>query len=63
MEDEVLTKGELAKLLKVTERTIDNLRKEGMPYFKVGVNVRFNRSKVLDWLEQRSQRISSKVVA
>jgi excisionase family DNA binding protein len=63
MEGEVLTRSELAKLLKVTDRTIDNLRKEGMPFFRVGVNIRFNKVKVLDWLEQRSQRKSSEEVA
>ena len=35
-EDEVLTKEELAKFLKVTERTVDRMRDEGMPYFKIG---------------------------
>jgi excisionase family DNA binding protein len=63
MENEVLTRSELAKLLRVNERTIDNLRKEGLPYFKVGTNVRFHWSKVLEWLDQRSQRKSSEVVA
>lgn len=61
MEDEILTKGELAKLLKVTERTIDNLRKEGMPYFKVGNNVRFDKVKVFEWLNR--ERNSREVVA
>lgn len=55
MEDKILTREELAKFLKVTERTIDRLRKEGMPWYKVGVNVRFNKEKVLQWLEEKSK--------
>ena len=46
-EDEILTKEELSKLLKVTERTIDRMRDEGMPYFKIGSNVRFFKEKVM----------------
>jgi len=52
-EDEVLTKEELAKFLKVTERTVDRMRDEGMPYFKIGSSVRFRKEKILQWFESR----------
>jgi len=52
MSDEILTKKELAELLKVTEKTIDNLRKKGLPCFKVGNNIRFDKNKVLEWLQK-----------
>jgi excisionase family DNA binding protein len=55
MVDEILTKEELASYLKVTERTIDRLRKKGMPFFKVGDTVRFKKDVVLNWLEENSQ--------
>ncbi|RJQ26239.1 MAG: DNA-binding protein [Peptococcaceae bacterium] len=55
MEEEILTKAELAKLLKVTQRTIDRLRTEGLPCFKVGNAVRFNRKKVLKWFEEQEK--------
>lgn len=55
MADEILTREELAKLLKVTERTIDRLRKEGLPWYRVGANVRFDKEKVLKWLEQNNK--------
>jgi excisionase family DNA binding protein len=55
MVDEILTKEELASYLKVTERTIDRLRKKGMPFFKVGDTVRFKKDAVLNWLEENSQ--------
>jgi excisionase family DNA binding protein len=52
MAEEMLTKEELAGFLKIGPRTIDRLRKEGLPYIKVGSAVRFEKSKVLDWLEK-----------
>lgn len=55
-EDEVLTKEEISKLLKVTERTIDKMRDKGMPYFKVGTNIRFRKEKVLKWLEDCTKK-------
>ncbi len=55
MVEEILTKEELATYLKVTERTIDRLRKKGMPFLKVGDTVRFKKDAVLKWLEENSQ--------
>jgi excisionase family DNA binding protein len=55
MDDEVLTKEELAKLLKTTVRTVDRLRTEGMPFFRIGNMVRFNKAKVLAWLEEQEK--------
>ncbi len=49
--EEILTKEELSNFLKVTPRTIDNLRKKGLPYFSVGDAVRFDKQKVMDWLD------------
>jgi DNA-binding transcriptional MerR regulator len=48
---EILTKKELSKLLKVTERTIDRLRKEGLPWFYVASDIRFYKEEVLTWLK------------
>ena len=45
----------MATYLKVTERTIDRLRKKGMPFLKVGDTVRFKKDAVLKWLEENSQ--------
>lgn len=53
--EEILTKEELSTYLKVTERTIDRLRKKGMPFLKVGDSVRFKKDAVLKWLEENSQ--------
>lgn len=55
MEEQVMTKEELATFLKVTQRTIDRLRKEGMPFFKVGTNIRFDKEEVLNWLKENEK--------
>lgn len=52
MQEKILTKKELAEFLKVSEKTIDNLRKNGLPFFRVGNNIRFDKEKVLNWLEK-----------
>lgn len=51
MEENLLTKKEIAKFLKVSEPTIDRWRKKGMPSIKTGRLVRFNREDVLKWFE------------
>jgi len=56
MEEEVLTKDELAKYLKITVRMVDKLRTEGMPSFKVGKLIRFKKDEVMEWLENHQQR-------
>jgi len=53
--DDFLTKTEIAKILKVSETTIDRWRKEGMPAVKVLRKVLFNEKDVLKWLEMKSQ--------
>jgi len=55
MEDEFLTKKEVAELLKVTVRTIDRLHSEGLPSVKFGRNVRFEKAEVVAWLKRKAQ--------
>jgi excisionase family DNA binding protein len=50
-QDEVLNYAEAAELLKVSERTLIRLVVAGkVPHSRVGVQVRFLRSELLDWL-------------
>ena len=56
MEKEILTKEELAEMLKIGVRTVDRLRREGLPSFKVGNQVRFDRDEVLKWLKENSKK-------
>jgi excisionase family DNA binding protein len=55
MKDAILTKKQLADYLKVTERTIDRLREEGLPCFNVGKVIRFDRDEVLKWLKENGK--------
>lgn len=48
----------LAKFLGCSERQIPRLRAEGMPAIRVGELVRFNPSRVIDWLDSRDNRTS-----
>lgn len=52
MEEELLTKKEVSEFLKVTIRTIDRLRIEGLPSVKFGRNVRFNKKDVMEWVNK-----------
>jgi len=55
MDKEVMTKEELAEFLAVAVRTVDKLRKEGLPYVKVGNQVRFIKEDVLRWLRDNNK--------
>ena len=55
MDDEILTIEEVAKFLKLSEPTIYRLKNTGLPYFKIGRNVRFKKKDILDWLEENKK--------
>ena len=46
-----LTIEDLIEMLQVTRSTIYNLKKKGLPFIKIGSNVRFEQSEVIDWLK------------
>lgn len=49
---EVLNLEELLELLSISRSKFYELKKEGIPYYKIGKTIRFNRTKVLEWLEK-----------
>jgi excisionase family DNA binding protein len=53
MADEYLTVEELCKWLKISRATVDRWRKQGMPFIKVDKLVRFKKSEIEQWLEQK----------
>lgn len=56
MDDELLTTTEIAEIFKVDERTIlnyRNLKINPLPSIKLGGAIRFRRSAVDRWLEER----------
>ena len=50
----ILSRKETAELLRLTERSIDAMRKSGkLPHFRIGGSVRFQREAVLALLPPR----------
>ena len=51
----ILSRKETAELLRLTERTVDAMRKAGrLPHFRIGTSVRFHRDDVLALLPRRA---------
>lgn len=48
-----LTVEELAEALKVDRRTIYGLRGKGLPFYKVGKELRFDPLRVAEWLKKK----------
>lgn len=55
MNDELLTKEELCKMLKISRATLDRWRKKGLPYIKTGRLVRFDKREVSRWLKEHQK--------
>ncbi len=54
MNDEILTLKEVAKYLKLAEKTAYRLAAEGkLPGFKVGGSWRFKKDDIESWIEER----------
>jgi excisionase family DNA binding protein len=68
MSDEVLTKEQLAKLLNVSERTVERWVEERTVPFVIlpqrgsRCNVRFLKPTILSWLCRREKKASNKLV-
>jgi len=46
-----LTVEDVGEMLQVTRGTVYNLKKKGMPFIKVGKNIRFDKNEVVDWIK------------
>lgn len=51
---EILTIGDLAKELQVSESTVRRMMRGGLPHFKVGRLVRFKKDRVEKYLDRMS---------
>lgn len=51
----LLTKLEAANLLGVSWRTIDRLRKKGLPAILIGRQVKFDEDLLKEWLRKQQQ--------
>lgn len=52
LEKEFLTVENLCELLQVSRVTVYRWREQGMPYIKIGRNIRFEKEKVLEWIRK-----------
>ncbi|MBR0597225.1 helix-turn-helix domain-containing protein [Sinanaerobacter chloroacetimidivorans] len=53
-----LTIDDVAEMLQVTRTTIYNLKKKGLPFIKLGKNIRFNQDEVINWVLTNSREPS-----
>ena len=53
-----LTIEDVADMLQVTRTTIYNLKKKGLPFIKLGKNIRFNQEEVIDWVMTNARESS-----
>lgn len=52
---DLLSRKELAEQLHVSERTIDRLRKEGLPWYDLG-KILFDKDEVIEWIKNNRKR-------
>ena len=49
----MITKKQLAEKMQVTPVTINNLMKQGLPFYKFGRSVRYDWDEVLKWTKEK----------
>lgn len=54
-----LTVEDVAEMLQVTRTTIYNLKKKGLPFIKLGKNIRFDQDEVVDWVKTNGRTDSN----
>jgi excisionase family DNA binding protein len=52
---DLMDENELCEWLKISVMTAYRWRKDGMPYIKVGRLVRYDKEKVMAWLQTKAQ--------
>lgn len=50
--DEILSRKEVAELLRISYVTLHKKMKEGLPYKRAGRRVLFSKKEILDWIDQ-----------
>ncbi len=49
-----LTIDDVSEMLQVTRSTVYNLKKKGLPFIKLGKNIRFDQDEVISWVRANS---------
>jgi len=52
MPEKFITLNELSEKLKLSRSTIDVWRREGLPFTKMGRNIRFDEAEVMKWIRE-----------
>jgi excisionase family DNA binding protein len=52
-----LTIEDVADMLQVTRTTVYNLKKKGLPFIKIGKNIRFSQEEVVSWVMDGAQQV------
>lgn len=52
MGKKLLTAKEVAEILGVAQSTVYKLKKEGLPYLKIGGSVKFDEDDLAEWIEK-----------
>ena len=52
-----LTIEDVAEMLQVTRTTIYNLKKKGLPFIKLGKNIRFDQNDIIEWINSNKQQV------
>ena len=53
-----LTIEDVSEMLQVTRTTVYNLKKKGMPFIKLGKNIRFDQDEVIEWVKTNNRPTS-----
>ncbi len=56
MKKEFITVDELCEWLKISRRTSERWRKEGLPFIKQGRLIRFDKQVVTEWLKSKETK-------
>lgn len=52
MEKQFLTAKEVSEILGVAQSTVYRLKKQGLPYLKIGGSVKFDKKDLMAWIEK-----------
>lgn len=50
-----LTIDDVSEMLQVTRSTVYNLKRKGLPFIKLGKNIRFDQDEVISWVKENNQ--------
>jgi predicted DNA-binding transcriptional regulator AlpA len=55
----LLSKKEMAESINISEKTLDRMRKEGLPWYDLG-KILFDKDEVIEWIKNNRKRSSKK---